>query len=157
MTGEQFLNSIRYLDNEINALRLECVRITDERQSILDLAETWGGLNGVCVQSGVSNKTERLGLALASLVTDEVVMEKTKAYLERVNKKCVELLTKKLEAFEVIEKIPDAKHRAVLTYRYIDNLKWESIADIMGYAQNWLEIRVKRQAIEAFEKAQNSM
>ena len=29
MTGEQFLNSIRHLDNEINALDYERVRIMD--------------------------------------------------------------------------------------------------------------------------------
>ena len=152
MTTEQFLNSLRFIDNEIQALNLERSRISDQRQAILDLAESWGGLSGVCVQSTPGSKTESLGIRLA-LVDDEFAMKRAKQYAERIRRKWAELLDRKLTALLVIERIPDARHRALLMHRYINNLQWSTVADLMGYNQNWLEIDLKRKAIEAYEKA----
>ena len=152
MTTEQFLNSLRFIDNEIHSLELERSRISDQRQAILDLAESWGGLSGVCVQSTPGSKTESLGIRLA-LVDDEFAMKRAKQYAERIRRKWAELLDRKLTALLVIERIPDARHRALLMHRYINNLQWSTVADLMGYNQNWLEIDLKRKAIEAYEKA----
>ena len=152
MTTEQFLNSLRFIDNEIHSLELERSRISDQRQAILDLAESWGGLSGVCVQSSPGSKTESLGIRLA-LVDDEFAMKRAQQYAERIRRKWAELLDRKLTALLVIERIPDARHRALLMHRYINNLQWSTVADLMGYNQNWLEIDLKRKAIEAYEKA----
>ena len=83
MTTEQFLNSLRFIDNEIQALNLERSRISDRRQSILDLAESWGGLSGVCVQSSPGSKTESLGIRLA-LVDDDLATQRAKQYAEKI-------------------------------------------------------------------------
>ena len=152
MTTEQFLNSLRFIDNEIQSLQLERTRISDQRQAILDLAESWGGLSGVCVQNTPGSKTESLGIRLA-LVDDDLATQRAKQYAEKIRRKWAELLDRKLTALLVIERIPDARHRALLMHRYINNLQWSTVADLMGYNQNWLEIDLKRKAIEAYEKA----
>lgn len=151
MTTEQFLNSLRFIDNEIQALSTEITRNTEQRQSILDLAESWGGLSGVCVQSMPGSKTESLGIRLA-LVDDEAVEKRAKQYLERINRKRAELLGRKLTAMLVIERIPDAKHRALLLHRYINNLKWSTVADLMGYNEHYVRLELRKFAIEAYER-----
>ena len=152
MTTEQFLNSLRFIDNEIQALNLERTRISDQRQSILDLAESWGGLSGVCVQSTPGSKTESLGIRLA-LVDDDLATQRAKQYSERIRRKLAELLDRKLIALQVIENVPDAKFRTLLELRYLNNLKWSSVADVMGYTEDWVQFKLRRQVIDAFEQA----
>jgi hypothetical protein len=156
LTGEQFLNSIRYLDNEINALDYERVRVMDQRQALLDAAQTWGGLNGVCVQHMPSSKTESIGVALASLPTPDSVAQKINAYQAKLNKKIDILVDRKMRAVETISRVDDVQCRTLLTMRYIENLKWSSIADLMKYSLNWIMNDLKHRAIKAFEAAENN-
>ncbi len=153
MTGEQFLNSIRYLDNEINALDYERVRVMDQRQALLDAAQTWGGLTGVCVQHSPSSKTESIGIALASIPTPEQVAQKINAYQARLNGKIDRLVDKKIKVFETLDRITDDKLRLLILLRYVRNLKWSEIADKMGYCEHYVRIDVRQLAIPAFEKA----
>jgi hypothetical protein len=153
MTTEQFLNSLRFIDNEIQALSLERTRIADQRQELLDLAETWGGLNGICVQHSPGSRTESIGIALA-MTEDEG--DKIQQYQHKIYRKLGELLEKKHNALLIIEKIPDAKHRALLMHRYINNLQWSTVADLMGYTENWVKIALKEQAIGAYDKARTT-
>jgi hypothetical protein len=152
MTGEQFLNSIRYLDNEINALDYERVRVMDQRQALLDAAQTWGGLTGVCVQHSPGSRTESIGIQLASLITPEAVARKINQYQERLNKKIDKLVDMKNKALTTIDKIHDAKYRALLSLRYIDCFKWATIAEIMKYNEHYVRIDLLKLAIPAFEK-----
>ena len=152
MTTEQFLNSLRFIDNEIQALNLERTRISDQRQSILDLAESWGGLSGVCVQNTPGSKTESLGIRLA-LVDDDLATPRAKQYAEKIRRKWAELLDRKLTALLVIERIPDARHRALLMHRYINNLQWSTVADLMGYNEHYIRLELRKFAIEAYERA----
>lgn len=153
-SAEQFLNSIRHLDFEIAALDHERVRLNNQRQDILEKAENLSvNLSGVCVQTGVSSKTESLGLELAGALTPEQLVKKLNSYQHRINKKIDELIDRKQEAMSVIERITESKYRALLTHRYLSNFRWSTIADLMGYNQNWVETRMKQQAIEAYAAA----
>ena len=152
MTGEQFLNSIRYLDCEINALDYERVRVMDQRQALLDAAESWGGLTGVVVQHGISSKTESIGIALASIVTPEAVARKLNGYQNRINRKIDKLVNMKHKAMDYIEKIPDAKYRALLMLRFINCYKWATIAELMKYNEHYVRIDLVKLAIPAFER-----
>jgi len=157
MTGEQFLNSIRGLDYEITALDTERVRIADCRQDLLERAESIGAaMNGVCVQHSPGSKTETIGVQLGDLMSCEDVVRKLNHYQNRINNKIDELVDRKRRAKDIIDRLPDARHRALLTHRYLSNLKWASIADIMGYTQDWVEMRLKREAIQAYEAAETN-
>ena len=153
MTGEQFLNSIRNLDYEITALDHTRTRLMDQRQDILDRAMSNAALTGVCVQHSAGSKTEALGVQLADLITPEQLVTKLNRLQARVNKRIDTLVDKKEQAQAVIERIPDARYRALLTYRYINNLKWSSVADLMGYTINWVVNDLKPRAIDAYERA----
>jgi wyosine [tRNA(Phe)-imidazoG37] synthetase (radical SAM superfamily) len=153
MTGEQFLNSIRFLDNEIAALDYERVRMMDRRQELLDAAESWGGLSGVVVQHSPGSKTENLGLQLAALITPEQVAAKINAYQERINKKIDKLVDRKQRAMDTIDRIPEAQYRTLLTLRYIGSLQWSTVADLMGYNEHYVRLELRKFAIEAYERA----
>jgi hypothetical protein len=157
LTAEQFLNSIRCLDLAITAMDQQRMRVASRRQDILDQAESLGAaLNGVCVQHPPGSKTENLGVQLADLITSEEVARKLNRYQERINRKIDELIDKKQHAQDVIDRIQDARYKALLTYRYISGLKWAPVADLMGYTENWVKITLKEQAIAAFDKAQQT-
>ncbi|MHC1785448.1 MAG: hypothetical protein AB9880_00040 [Christensenellales bacterium] len=151
------MNSIRGLDLEISAMDHERCRLADRRRDLLEKAESLGaGLTGVCVQHSVGSRTESLGVQLADTMSVEEVCRKLGDYQEKVNRRIDELIDRKTRAKIIIERIPDARYRAVLIHRYISNLKWSTIADIMGHAQNWVEIDLKRKAVEAFERAEKT-
>lgn len=155
MTGEQFLNSIRGLDLEISALDHERCRIADRRRDLLEQAESLGAsLAGVCVQHSVGSRTENLGVQLADTMSVVDVVTRLNDYQNKINRKIEELMDRKERAKVIIDHVPDARLRALLIHRYISNLRWSSIADIMGYTQNWVEVKLARQAVEAFEKAE---
>lgn len=169
MTGEQFLNKIRGLTYEIRALDLQIdaldrdrYQTMNRRQYLLEKAASTGAaLNGVCVRHPLGSKTENIGIELADLMTPEQVAEKINHYVRQINQKIDELVDKKRElmalkdkAQQIIGCIPDARYRSLLIHRYINNLQWNSVADIMGYTQNWVEVKLARKSIEAFEAAQ---
>jgi len=153
MTAEDFLNSIRHLDYEITALDHTRTRLMDQRQDILDRAMSNAALTGVCVQHSAGSKTETLGVQLADMITPEELVRKLNRLQDRVNKRIDTLVDKKEQAQVVIERISDARYRALLTYRYINNLKWSSVADLMGYTINWVVNDLKPRAIDAYERA----
>lgn len=154
--AEEFLNSIRCLDMQINALDTARVQFRDRRQDLLDKAACISAsLNGICVQTGVSDKTGSIGSQLADLPTPEQYARKLNSYQDRLNRKIDELIDKKQQALDTIGKVKDPKLGALLIHRYINNLKWETIADLMKYDQNWLQNQVRQQAIKAYEEAGN--
>lgn len=153
MSAEQFLNSIRHLDFEISALDHERVRLDSQRQDILEKAENITvSFSGVCVQTGVSSKTESLGLELAATPTPEQLVRKLNSYQHRINKKIDELIDRKQKAMDIIESIAEAKYRALLTHRYLSNFRWSTIADLMGYTDVYVRLALKEEAVKAFDK-----
>ena len=153
MTGEQFINSIRHLDNEINALDHERVRLSRQRQDILDKAENLAApLNGVRVQQSLANRTEALGLELVSVPDGESLVRKLNAYQHRINRKIDELVDRKQKALDIIERIPDTRYRALLIHRYLSNLRWTVIAGLMGYTDTYVRLSLRDEAISEFEQ-----
>lgn len=153
MTGEQFLNSIRYLDYEITALDRERVRMQNQRIDILESAESLGANpSGMCVQHEVSSKTETLGIALASEPDIKTLVTKLNEYQNRINRKIDELVDCKQKALGFIEKIADGKYRALLSLRYLSNLRWATISGLMGYSDTYVRLTLKEEAIVEFEE-----
>lgn len=154
MTGEQFLNSIRCLDLEITAMDHERDKIEYRRLDLLEKAECMGAsLTGVHVQHGVNSKTESLGVQLADTMSCEDVVRKLNDYQNQINQRIDELVARKKCAEDTIKRIPDARYRTLLVHRYISNLKWPTIADLMGYAEGYVRGIMKDQAIMAFDQA----
>lgn len=145
------MNSIRHLDNEINALDLERVRWADRKQDILDKAEQTTGMSGVVVQHGISSKTESIGIQLAEYDPIETVTRINRLQ-ERINRKIDKLVARKERALVVIDLVENTTHRALLTYRYINGLQWSTVADLMGYTESYVRDDLKRVVIEAFEE-----
>ena len=157
MTGEQFLNGIRYLDMEINALDVERCKVVDQRQALLEQAEHFGAaLSGVSVKHGVSSKTESLGVQLADLMPPEAVVRKLNSYQQRINHKIDRLVDKKQKAFDVIDRMQNGLYRALIFHRYMSNKQWADVADPMGFCENWVKNDLKVQALAAFEEAWKS-
>ena len=153
MTTEQYLNSLRHMDYEINSLMTTHSRLMDQRQDILDRAYATAEISAVCVQHTPQNKTEALGLELAGLPTPAELVTKLNRMQARINGRIDTLVDKKAHAQAVIERIPDARERALLTYRYINNLKWSSVADLMGYTIGWVVNDLKIEAVDAYDLA----
>jgi len=149
MTGDQFLNSIRNLDYEIKALDTTRVRLEDQRQSILDRAYPTSGI-GVRVQHGVESKTESLGVQLADLITPEQLVTKLNRLQARVNRKIDELVDRKERALAVVERMQSPKCKTLILQRYLNNLKWATIADLMGYNEHYVRVDLKREAVAEF-------
>lgn len=152
MTGEQFLNSLRYLDSEITVLDNARVKLADRRQELLEQAENNGAaINGVSVQHGVTSKTECIGVQLADLMTPRAIVGKLNDYQRRINRRIDELVDRKRKAQELIDRMPEAIHRIIILSRYVNNLKWSTIADLTGYTDEYIRRELKEAALAAFE------
>jgi len=151
MSGEQFLNSIRHLDIEINALDHERVRMMDMRQELLDAAYPSTGLAGVCVQTTPGSKTESIGIQLASLITPQQVAERINRYQERINRAIDRLVERKERALSLIDQMEDGTHRTLITLRYLCGYRWDTVADLMCYDPSYVRDDLKQAAITAFE------
>ena len=152
--GERFLESIRHLDREIAALDHERVRLSRCRQDILDKARNLSGsLDGVRVQHSPSNRTEAIGLELASGPDVESLVRKLNAFQHRVNCRIDELVDRKQTAMDIIERIPDARYRALLIHRFLSNLRWSTIANMMGYSDAYVRLSLRDDAVGEFERA----
>lgn len=153
--AEIFLNSIRCLDLEIKALDAEKYSFSERRKNLFDKAENISSnINGICVQTGTSDKTGSIGAQLASLPTPEEYCKRMNGYKSTLNRMTDELVNRKQKALDVIAKIDDPKLGALLINRYILNKKWGKIADILGMSQDWVETRLRKQAIKAYEEAE---
>lgn len=153
MTGEQFLNSIRKLDSNINAMDHERCRIADRRRDLLEKAESLGAsLTGVCVQHSVGSKTETLGIALADTMSVEETAKKLNQYQDNINRRIDELVVKKQIALDAIKLVPLDAYQALLTYRYMNCYQWLTIADLMGYTETYVRDDLKVNAVAAFER-----
>jgi len=150
MTGEQFLNSIRNLDYEITALDHTRTRLEEQRQDILDRAMSNAALTGVCVQHSAGSKTEALGVQLADLITPGEAARRIERLQARVNRKIDELVDRKERALAVVERMQSPKCKTLILQRYLNNLKWATIADLMGYNEHYVRVDLKREAVAEF-------
>lgn len=149
--AEQYLNSIRNLDLEIDALDTARSRYTGKRQDLIDQAENIGAaLNGVCIQHPVGSKTENIGVQLADLPTYDEFTHKVNQFKCRIIRKKEELVSRKQDAMDVIDQMKDAQLRSVIINRYVNDLQWSTIADLMGFTEHYVRIDIKWRAIEEF-------
>ena len=56
----------------------------------------------------------------------------------KINARIDELVSMKQEAFTMINRIPDLDQQNILIARYIQNMKWDSIADEMDHEIRWV-------------------
>lgn len=70
---------------------------------------------------------------------------------ENCNKAVDRFADYKSECLRLIDLIPSATYRQVLTLRYIDYFKWEKIEEVMHYSASHI-FRLHGRALEEFEK-----
>ena len=145
------MNSIRYLDYEINALNSQRVNLAERRQSILDRAHPTAALSGVCVQTMPGSKTESLGIELASLPDPVELVKKLNGLQERVNRKLDTLIDKRQIAMELIDCVEDGAYRVLLLNRYVNTYPWIKVAAEMDYTDSYCRDDLKDNALKAFE------
>ena len=66
-----------------------------------------------------------------------------------INTRIDELLTLKQTTFNMLKRIPDLDQQNILIARYIQNLKWDAIADEMGHEIRWV-YKTHNKALAAF-------
>ena len=76
-------------------------------------------------------------------------LEKNLELYQKLKEKIFELAEFQMSLAASIEKIDDVLDRAVLTYRYINNDKWEIIAQKIGYSVMHTH-RIHKRALKKF-------
>jgi len=131
---KDYLNKVRYIDNEIDAKeeikarmreRLVSVKATQHRE--------------IDVQGGKRKTNE-------DRILDYI------EYSEQINELIDKLIDMKMTVIEQIENIDDGLYRTILTERYINNRKWDDIADILDYEDSRPIFRAHNDALREFIK-----
>lgn len=133
MTAKEYLERIREVDREIDLLIAERNRALDiVLQITVDPSD-------IRVQSGsVSSRVENAAIRMIDLA-------------QKIDKKIDEYIDMKAEAVRLIDRINDARYRAVLKYRYVDGMKWDEIIESMKYESAQV-FRIHIDAIIELEK-----
>ena len=115
MTGKQYFQRALDADRRIQAL-------SEQRRHLEEIALHRPGLNasGIRAQSGNHSALELSVVRL--LDTEKKLAEQMDEYNQII-----------LDAARTIEKIGDEKMRQVLSLRYLSGLRWEEIANKVGY------------------------
>lgn len=128
---KDYLNKIRYIDNEIDAKeeikarmreRLTTVKATQHRE--------------IDVQGGKRKTNE-------DRILDYI------EYSEQVNELIDKLIDMKMTVVEEIENIDNGLYRTLLTERYINNKNWEVVAGILDYNERHT-LRLHNDALREF-------
>ena len=113
---KEYLNKIRYVDNEINAkeeikeqMRKRLVNVKATQYREIDVV-------------GGERKTSE------DRILDYI------EYSEQINELIDKLIGIKMTVVEEIERIDDGLYRTLLTERYINNKNWETVAGLIGYS-----------------------
>ena len=150
MTGEQFLNSLISLEGDITALDTQRVNLDGRRQSILDRAHPTAALSGVCVQTMPGSKTESLGIELAELPSPKELVDKLNGLQRRINRMIDLQIDRKQIALDIIEKMDTTKRRTLIIQRYLNGVKWSTIADLLHYNEHYVKIDLRCEAVAEF-------
>ena len=79
-------------------------------------------------------------------------MDKVIAMEGDINAAIDALIDLRREIQGAIDKVPDENLQLLLTYRYIDGLTWERIAEKMDYSRQWI-LRLHGKALQKIELA----
>jgi len=115
MTAREYLERLRTIDREINAM-------LDYRQDIIDLA---------CKITSCPNPNKVQTDRQTSKV--EIIGVKLGDYSKEIDKKIDEYVDIKREARAYFDKLTDNRMRMILILRYINNWGWDKIAGEIHY------------------------
>lgn len=132
MTVKEWLNRGYRIDSEINQL-------------ILEKDKAFAMATNTVTESGA----ERVQTSKAN--SSEIRFINYAAYEELINERIDELYNIKCEISSVIRAIKDITLRQLLFMRYISFMKWEDIAEELGFTPQWVHVLHKR-ALRCVEK-----
>jgi len=150
MTGEQFLNSLISLEGDITALDTQRVNLDGRRQSILDRARPSASPSGICVQTTPGSRTESLGIALADLPSPAELGEKINALQRRINRLIDLQIDRKRLALDIIGRMEPTKRRTLIIQRYLNGVRWRTIADLLHHDEHYVRVELRREAVDEF-------
>ena len=130
---KEYLNKVRYIDNEIDAKeevkermrkRLTSIKATQYRE--------------IDVQGGERKSNEDRMIEYIECSED-------------INELIDKLINLKMTVVEQVEKIDDSLYRTVLTERYINNKSWEDVSKAINYGER-RTLQYHNDALRAFAK-----
>lgn len=113
------LKRYRFIAGEISDL-------LDERERLRSLAEKITPSLSFAPVHGAN--TDKMASVAANLIEVE-------RYIEKRSK---ELLRARMEAEQIIDRLPDERHRAVLKSYYFSRRNWQDVADALNYDVRWV-------------------
>ena len=136
MTAKEYMAQVQKAGQELEILAAKKRHYIDLMQSIgANMSKT-----AVIGTPSGSSKTEAAAVGLVDLA-------------EQIDKKIAEYTEIIKKAEDLIDKLPQDKFRAILTYRYLCNLSWRTIRDKMDYKDEKSVFACHRYALKALQKA----
>lgn len=133
MTAKEYLSQLLNLERLIEAKRLECERLDAMSKKVTSV------LSDCKVDSSHNNAGQ------ADIVIRVIELK------ENIERQVASYLTLQSRISEEVDHIEDPRYKSILIMRYISGLKFEDIAEKMGYGKRWT-IKLHREALEAFDK-----
>lgn len=135
MTAKEYLKSIKYLDNAINAKQAELDRLRHDAESI----------------KGISYDGDKI---LCSPADSMKIVDKIIEFSNEINREIDRLVDLKAEAHTKIEKVCNRKFISLLTDLYVNGLTLEQVAERMNSSYSTI-CRYHGDALQIFRKENN--
>ena len=128
---KDYLNKVRYIDNEIDAKEEIKARM---RERLVNIKATQH--REIDVQGGKRKTNE-------DRILDYI------EYAEQINELIDKLIDMKMTVIEQIENVDNGLYRTILTERYINNKNWEDVAKAINYGER-RTLQYHNDALRAF-------
>ena len=133
MKAKEYLLQYKRMCIQIEIFEKELEQLREERSAIsIDL-------NGMPHSSNISDKTATLAVQLAD-IESEIIDWRSAAWSLR------------MDIINTLNKLKNPKSVQVLHLRYIEDLKWEEIADKLGYTYQWVAGQLHSDALQELEE-----
>jgi DNA-directed RNA polymerase specialized sigma24 family protein len=133
MQAKELMQQVRRAEQELKL-------INAKKRHFIDLAASMGGGMGVAsAKPSGASRVEAAAVGIVDLSTELDV--KAKEYVALIHK-----------AEALLSKLPQPRHREVLTLRYMSGWSWKSISDEMGYKDPKSVYRVHGWALQELQK-----
>lgn len=122
----------RYL-NQYRIMHIEIDQITKELQRWQDLATRISPSYSDMPHGGGSDKVQTAAVEVAELT-------------DKLNRKLHQAIMVQENIKKLLESLDDIKLRQLMSYRYINGMRWEEIAERMDFNYRWV-LRLHRKAL----------
>ena len=150
MTGKEFLHHIQELPGMLQVVAAEENFMSQQFDEIICCFADGEKLADILKRAqGYQTRKEKFLNSSYKYIME--MQQKRHEWQDRLNKEREQYRQEIKQGQEIIKRVPNQIYQEILTYRYLDYLKWSEVAQKIGYSER-RTMTLHKKALAAFEE-----